>query len=127
METGLEVALEKKIELLLIEDNMHDARLFSENLTGSYNNEFRITHSFNIQSSIQNISKKSFDIIVADLNLPDSSGISTFHEIKKKSGNPPVIILSGMNDSRLTLESIRSGAQDYIYKGNYDADFIYRV
>ncbi|HSR17936.1 MAG TPA: ATP-binding protein, partial [Ignavibacteriaceae bacterium] len=49
------------------------------------------------------------------------------YEIRKRSGNIPVIILSGMNDSNITLESIRSGAQDYIYKGNYEGDFIYRV
>ncbi|MGE5795873.1 MAG: ATP-binding protein [Ignavibacteria bacterium] len=127
MEIGFEENDEKKIELLLIEDNIHDARMFSENLTGNYNDEFKITHTSNVKAGIENISRKSFDIIVADLNLPDSSGISTFYEIKKRSGNTPVIILSGMNDSNLTLESIRSGAQDYIYKGNYEGDFIYRV
>jgi signal transduction histidine kinase len=118
---------EKKIELLLIEDNIHDARLFSENLVNHYNDQFEITHTPDVKTGIENISRKSFDVIVADLNLPDSTGISTFHEIKKKSGNTPVIILSGLNDSNLTLESIRSGAQDYIYKGNYEGDFIYRV
>jgi len=128
MSIGLdELKDEKKIELLLIEDNIHDARLFSENLINNYYNEFEITHTSNVKTGIENISQKSFDIIVADLNLPDSSGINTFYEIKKKSGNTPVIILSGMNDSNLTLESIRSGAQDYIYKGNYEGDFIYRV
>lgn len=127
MEIGLESNDEKKIELLLIEDNIHDARMFSENLTGNYSDEFEITYTSNVKAGIENITQKSFDVIVADLNLPDSNGISTFYEIKKRSGNIPVIILSGMNDSSLTLESIRSGAQDYIYKGNYEGDFIYRV
>ncbi len=127
MENGSDGNDEKKIELLLIEDNIHDARMFSENLTGKCNDEFEITYTSNVKAGIENITQKSFDVIVADLNLPDSSGISTFYEIKKRSGNIPVIILSGMNDSSLTLESIRSGAQDYIYKGNYEGDFIYRV
>lgn len=128
MNVGLEELKDlKKIELLLIEDNIHDARLFSENLINHYNNEFRITHAHNVKSGLECLSGNSYDIIVADLNLPDSTGISTFYEIKKQSEDIPVIILSGLNDSNLTLESIRSGAQDYIFKGNYEGDFIYRV
>ncbi|HVO74358.1 MAG TPA: hybrid sensor histidine kinase/response regulator [Ignavibacteriaceae bacterium] len=127
MQVGLELALEKKIEVLLIEDSIHDARLFAESLTNNYNEEFDIIHSSDVKSGIKSLSQKSFDIIVADLNLPDSRGIETFHKIKQASGNIPIIILSGMNDSNLTLESIRNGAQDYVYKGSYEGDFIYRV
>jgi signal transduction histidine kinase len=126
MTLGLELNIGRKIELLLIEDNIHDARIFEEHLnTGS--GEFEITHVSDIKSSLENIAENSFDIIVADLNLPDSKGLETFKEIKKIAGNTPIVILSGVSDSSLTIESIKIGAQDYIYKGNYEGDFIYRV
>jgi signal transduction histidine kinase len=119
--------MENKLHLLLIEDNIHDAKLFSENLNLNYNNEFEIDYSLNLKSGVEKATNKEYDIIVSDLNLSDSTGLNTFNEIKKAAGGTPVIILSGLSDSNLTIEAIKSGAQDYIYKGFYESDFIYRV
>jgi two-component system sensor histidine kinase UhpB len=74
-------------------------------------------------SRIQNaldLINESIDIVLLDLSLPDSKGINTYKTLRKHAGDIPVVILSGMSDKQLALESIQLGAQDYLIKGDFD-------
>lgn len=117
----------EKIKLLIVEDNPHDARFLQEYFTINYPGEFDIDHAANIKNAITILEANFFDAIITDLNLPDSYALNTLTDIKKYSGSTPIIIHSSIHDRELTLEAIRFGAQDYISKGNYQGDLIYRI
>ena len=56
------------------------------------------------------------DLMVLDLNLPDSQGFELLSEIKQTS-DTPVIVCSGMSDQHQgTLRSLELGADDFIGK-----------
>ena len=56
------------------------------------------------------------DLMVLDLNLPDSQGFELLSEIKQTS-DTPVIVCSGMSDQHQgTLRSLELGADDFIAK-----------
>ena len=57
-----------------------------------------------------------YDIILLDLNLPDSNGGDTFRRVVETAPNVPVVILSGHNDEALAIEALNHGVQDYIIK-----------
>ena len=60
----------------------------------------------------------SFDAILLDLNLPDSSGIQTFHKIRQHRGESALMVWTSLEDEDMALEAVREGADDYLTKGD---------
>ncbi len=65
------------IKLLLIESSKSDAVLVKANLRCSESPKFLVRHETTCQSGIEAISESDADVILLDLNLPDSSGMET--------------------------------------------------
>ena len=62
---------------------------------------------------------EGFDLILADHNLPDGSGLELIERVKVRC-NTPVILVTGENVAQTAAEAIRRGATDYIVKvGDY--------
>ncbi|MBE2279871.1 MAG: PAS domain S-box protein [Ignavibacteriaceae bacterium] len=109
------------LSILIVEDEPMQVRLITE-----YINEIDFSFlgysSFEIQSagtlkeSIELIEKFQFDVVLTDLNLPDSIGLSTLLGLYKINSNIPIVIMTGINDENLAIESIGKGAQDFIGK-----------
>ncbi|MDO9376434.1 MAG: PAS domain S-box protein [Ferruginibacter sp.] len=107
------------INILMVEDNTGDQFLLSELLSASDLTIKNLFSAIRLDDALQQL-KESVDIILLDLSLPDSSGIETFNVINKLAGKTPVVILSGLTDTRLALDAITLGAQDYLIKGDFD-------
>lgn len=72
----------------------------------------------NGKRALQMLREEDFDLVIADLRMPDMTGLDLLKEIK---GDPalkhiPVVILTSEAKKEYILESIRSGASDYILK-----------
>ncbi|MEO6548272.1 MAG: PAS domain S-box protein [Ferruginibacter sp.] len=107
------------IDILMVEDNIGDQYLLSELLKTS---DIRIKNLFSatlLEEALELLTQP-IDIILLDLSLPDSNGINTFNSIIQHAGKTPVVILSGLIDTRLALDAITLGAQDYLIKGDFD-------
>ena len=107
------------INILMVEDNKEEQFLLTELLNTSGILIKNIFTCSRLQNALDSINE-SIDIILLDLSLPDSMGISTYKTIRKYSGEIPVVILSGMSNKSMALESIQLGAQDYLIKGDFD-------
>ena len=108
--------LQNKLTVLIIEDNPGDYILISEYLKELFPN-VKILKATSLVEGIQMaISHSGIDIILLDLTLPDGMGISTFTTLNSKVSQVPIIILTGLEDTSLALESLQIGAQDYIVK-----------
>jgi len=75
-----------------------------------------ITHAKQLIEGVRLLSNNDFDIILLDINLPDSEGLASFSKLLQNTKNVPVIILSAVQDEFLALRAIQKGAQDYIVK-----------
>jgi DNA-binding NtrC family response regulator len=113
------------IKILLIEDNPGDVRLVKEMLAEE-KADFELTHAERLEKGLQYLKKNGYDVVLLDLNLPDSEGFGTFTEIHEKNPEKPVIILTGMDDRELGLDSVKKGAQDYLVKGKFDSILLMR-
>ncbi len=109
------------IDILLVEDNLGDARLLQEILKeGQLPGEFTVAAS--LAEALARFRLQTFDIILLDLNLPDSHGLATLQQIIAAVGPlAPVIVITGLNDAGLGLSTIEAGAEDYLIKGVIDA------
>ena len=66
------------------------------------------------------------DVMLLDLNLPDSTGMATVEGCKALVGDIPIVVLTGHDDMAFSLQALEAGAQDYLIKGNLDADSLLR-
>lgn len=62
----------------------------------------------------------TFDAVLLDLNLPDSSGLDTLHGILDACDLPTVVI-TGNDDRNIAAAAILAGADEYLVKGPLDA------
>lgn len=110
----------KELKVLLIEDNPGDAFLIKFYLGESLSPKFNFFHGENMKTANELMSKNTFDIILMDLNLPDSVGLDTIKKLLEKYPNNLVIVLTGLVDEKVGLETVRFGAQDFLVKGKFD-------
>lgn len=107
-----------KINVLLVEDNPGDAKLIVELLKDSEDSDYTVTTAEDLSTAVILFTDHKFDIIILDLNLPDSSGIATLCSIIKLTENlVPVIVLTGIENNNLGISSLAAGADDYLTKG----------
>lgn len=116
----------KVTTILLVEDNDADARLLMEMASEIHDLSLAITHVKRLAEALSLLDEKSFDAILLDLGLPDSFGSETLSNLNPVSREAPVIILTGFNDRDLAVTAIKSGAQDYLIKGEISPDILYR-
>ncbi|MGZ4054506.1 MAG: response regulator [Bacteroidia bacterium] len=112
--------MEEKINILLVEDNPGDARLLDVYLKGSFSNGFSLSTTPFLSKALELLENNSFNIIILDLSLPDSSGLSTFKKMYDHSPETPIIVLTGHQDESTGLNAMKLGAQDFLIKGKVD-------
>ena len=71
--------------------------------------------------------KKSFDLIILDVVLPDVSGIEILKEIKAKSPDQKVIVMTAMLSIENTISALREGAVEYLLKPFSSMEYIWTV
>ncbi len=119
---------EKKLKILLIEDNPGDALLVQEALQSFGSSQFEITHCDRVSKALEKLEEGEIDIALTDLSLPDSDGVGTFEKINKKIPAMPVIVLTGSYlEENIGLKMVAMGAQDYLVKGHFEGKTLIRA
>ncbi|HML05552.1 MAG TPA: response regulator [Methanobacterium sp.] len=116
----------KPINILLIEDSAEDAVLIKEMLNESSKIPFNLTHVNRLKTGFEKLFQEPFDILLLDLNLPDSWGFDTFIRTYDQVPELPIVILSGFNDEEVAVKAVSEGAQDYLIKGEIDGRILAR-
>ncbi|MBF0276324.1 MAG: response regulator [SAR324 cluster bacterium] len=116
----------ENIKILLVEDNPGDARLIEEFLSEIGKVPSQLAHVECLDDAISLLDNEEFQLILLDLNLPDSRGIETFTTIKNQGVEIPIVALSGLDDETIALEAVHQGAQDYLVKGEINPHLLWR-
>jgi DNA-binding NarL/FixJ family response regulator len=115
------------MKLLLVEDNPADVRLIREMLKESLGGAFHLEHSARLDTAVKRLrGAEPFDAVLLDLGLPDSDGMRTVALGQEAAICLPVVVLTGRDDPAFAAEALRSGAQDYLVKGKFDAEVLIR-
>lgn len=110
--------------ILIIEDNPGDVVIIREMLREIADIHFNLLNACNLDEGLKILAKDDIDLLLLDLNLPDSHGIDTFIKMNQNSPNIPIIILTGLVDEKLAIEAVGKGAQDYLVKGLIDGQLL---
>ncbi len=109
--------METLLNILLIEDNPGDSKLIDIYLREAYGKEYSLSVCDYLHKGLEELTKKTFDIIIIDLSLPDSSGLDTFRQVYEHSPKTPIIVLTGLDDDEVGIKAVKLGAQDFLVKG----------
>ena len=114
-------------DVLLVEDNLIDAQLIRRLLRRVSSSYYRITHVRTLNDAVLSAEELTPDVILADLNLPDSRGTETVASLQTSYPDIPLVIVSSWEDEAISLRSVKAGAQDYLVKGHIDGANLHRV
>lgn len=104
---------QKKIELLLVDDEgdfRESACRYLKRLG------FSVEEAEDGEEAINITTNKNFDVVILDIHMPGMNGISVLAELMKRDDPPKVIMLTGGGTIENAVESIKSGAYDFLTK-----------
>jgi two-component system, NtrC family, response regulator HydG len=99
--------------ILLVEDDL----TFSRILEGFLSKKgYQVTVSNKGKDGLKTFQSRSFDMVILDYRLPDTTGMDLMHEIKAEKPATPVVIMTSFQDIRTAVKAIKAGAFEYITK-----------
>src|SRR5690554_7173066 len=101
------------IRIQIVEDDVAFGRMLSTFLERK---GFEISISLNGSSARNNIVNNHFDFLIADLQLPDDSGLDLLSYAKEVTPETKVILMTGYAEVDTAVSAIKKGALDYISK-----------
>jgi DNA-binding NarL/FixJ family response regulator len=110
----------KPPSVLLVEDDPQHAESIKAMLERVHEFDFVLNHCYKLQEGLKILKNDEFDVILLDLGLPDSAGFETFQSIHQQATKIPIVIFTSLFDEEIALKTLRSGAQEYLFKGEYD-------
>jgi signal transduction histidine kinase len=116
----------ESIEVLLVEDNLGDARLMCEALKEAPAGQFRLTHVRRLSEALEYLWEKTCSVVLLDLGLPDSHGIDSLVLVRAQAPGVPIVVLTGFQDEAVGDQALKKGAQDYLVKGQADSQLVAR-
>lgn len=118
---------EEALNVLLVEDNAGDARLLRELLTAQYSDGVSLTHVVSLAAAVECLSRRTLDVALVDLGLPDARGVETVRQVHATAPDLAIIVLTGLDDREVAMRALREGAQDYLAKGRLDGPLVERA
>jgi len=118
---------DKRISILLVEDNAGDRRLITEMLAEASNVTFDVKYADRLQAAMEYLGQNRVEVILLDLGLPDSQGLETLRKTYAQVSEMPIVVLTGLNDEMIGVQAVNEGAQDYLIKGQVDTHLLRRT
>ncbi len=112
------------IEILLVEDDPVLGRGLSINLEAE---GYRVHWATDLASAAIANKRKSLELVLLDLGLPDGSGFQFLKAIRESGSRIPVIILTAKTDEDSVVEGLQLGANDYVRKPFGDRELLARI
>jgi signal transduction histidine kinase len=114
---GAETTGPKRLRVLLVEDSPDDEELLLRELrSGGYD----VVHErVDTEAAMMSaLARESWDVILSDYALPQFSGLRALAIVRAAALDVPFIIVSGTVGEETAVSAMRSGANDYVFKGS---------
>ncbi|CAA7616354.1 PAS:GGDEF [Magnetospirillum sp. LM-5] len=112
--------------LLVIEDNPGDQRLIEIKLAEAMV-PWRADCRATLAEGAALAQLPDYICILADLGLPDASGLESVFRLKAAAPDTALVVLTSLDDERVAQDAIRAGAQDYVVKSLAGLELLPRV
>ncbi|MBS1990669.1 MAG: response regulator [Cyanobacteria bacterium SZAS LIN-2] len=112
--------------ILLVEDNPDDVIYIKEMLQGASGMSAQLECVDCYEAALVALQDGQFDFVLADLGLPDASGLAVLNGLRRVAADIPIVVLTGLDDEEMATRALELGAQDYLVKGFVDSKSLRR-
>lgn len=113
--------------VLLLDDNEFDAAIARGLLEKFAGPKMRVSHTRSLRQAQDILSRNAFDVVILDVNLPDSRGVETIKDIVRTNSDVPIAVLTSDDAIQTGVEALRCGAQEYLPKSQLNMASLQRV
>jgi Flp pilus assembly CpaE family ATPase len=117
--------VENELQVLVV-DSQEDSAATARMLANE-GQMFQASLAASLLEALNILAGRGFDIIVSELNLPDSHGLSTFEALRLHTRNIPIVVMTTAANEQLAFAAVEHGAQDYLIKGRVTTPALTRV
>ena len=113
--------------ILVADDDIISRKLIVKVLTSDNNTVYSVYEVTNGTDALKMVDCGHIDLVLLDWQMPDMSGLEAMKLIKRKDRMIPVIIVTGLIDSKDLSYALNNGANDYIKKPIDKIEFRARI
>lgn len=113
--------------VLLVEDSPFDTVRSCELLGNGTAEAFALDCCESLRDALEALSRRDYDVVLLDLNLPDSAGLDTLRRLQRRHTDVPVVVMTMVDDADVAVAALNAGAQDYVIKAEADASSLRRA
>ncbi|HYG97749.1 MAG TPA: response regulator [Terriglobales bacterium] len=113
---GAESKSRLPLRVLCVEDSRIEAYRVKAVLAQCSVTDFKLTHTTNLKAALHEVALQEHDVVLLDLNLPDSDGFETFFQVRSAAPDIPIVLFTAVDDEELAIHAVQYGADDYIKK-----------
>ena len=77
---------------------------------------YSVTLAASGEEGVQCAAAGAFDVIALDHYMPGAGGFAALQEIRSQPGAPPIVYVTGSDESRIAVAALKAGAADYVVK-----------
>jgi DNA-binding NarL/FixJ family response regulator len=111
----------------VLEDSPQDVFLLRAALSKVPSLKCEVLHAERLSDALTLLGQQAVDLVLTDLNLPDSMGMETVSELVGKARGIPVVVLASYNPPDVARELAQAGAWGYISKNRFDCPALSQV
>lgn len=105
------------LRILIVEDSEDDTLLLVDQLEieGGRSVDW---HRVETENALNEALRRQWDIVLSDYTMPHLSGMQALKVVRQHDLDLPFIFVSGTIGENTAVQAMKSGAQDYVMKGN---------
>lgn len=100
-------------DILIVDDDENLNFALHETLT---RRQFKVERAFSYLEGKEKIQYRKFPLVITDVRMPDGNGIDLVAEIKSRSPQSAVIVITAFGRIEDAVTALKNGASDYIQK-----------
>jgi DNA-binding NarL/FixJ family response regulator len=107
----------KDARVLIVEDSPNDQEIVKRALKTFGIRHFDLART--AEDGLDEASKRSYDVVLADYNLPGMNGLQFLEYVRKMTPDTRVILVTGARQESIAVSAMKLGATDYISKDEF--------
>jgi DNA-binding response OmpR family regulator len=116
------------MRVLIIDDHVQFAEWLGHHITVEWPDAMIRTYDPSGGSALPGgFSPTDYDLVLLDYRWDEQSGLDVLRQFKRRPGFPPVILLTAQGDQQMAVAAIKSGADDFLPKGELQHEEIVRA
>lgn len=108
--------------ILLVDDSIETLELLKRNLE-NHSNNYHVYTATNVTDAIKKLNSTPINIVITDLQMPEINGIHLVKYVRENYKEIEILVITGYPSVETAVESIKSGAEEYLIKPFSDDEF----